>query len=181
MTNLHPGDRAIAFALPGVDGKTHALSNYADKQAVAVIFTCNHCPYARAWEDRFVQIQADYASQGVQLLAINANDAVKYPGDSFEAMKQRSQEKSYNFPYLHDESQQVAREYGAERTPEIFLFNKHGVLQYHGMPDDNHEDPDAVQHHYLRAALDAVLVGESPAITQTPPVGCTIKWKAATI
>lgn len=181
MTNLHPGDQVIAFTLPGVDGKTHALSNYADKQAVAVIFTCNHCPYARAWEDRFVQIQADYSGKGVQLLAINANDAVKYPADNFDAMKQRAKEKGFNFPYLFDESQQVAREYGAERTPEIFLFDKAGVLQYHGMPDDNHEDLSAVQHHYLRAALDAVLAGTTPAITQTQPVGCTIKWKPAAV
>lgn len=181
MTNLHPGDQAIAFTLLGVDGKTHALSNYTDKAAVAVIFTCNHCPYARAWEDRFVQIQADYANKGVQLLAISANDAVKHPDDNFDAMKQRAREKSFNFPYLYDESQQVAREYGAERTPEIFLFDKNGVLQYHGAPDDNHENPNAVQHRYLRAALDDVLAGNTPAITQTPPVGCTIKWKPAAV
>lgn len=181
MTNLQPGDRAIAFALPGVDGKAHALGDYADKNAVAVVFTCNHCPYARAWEDRFVQIQADYADKGVQIVAINANDAVKYPADSLDAMKQRASEKHFNFPYLQDESQEIARQYGAERTPEIFLFDKKGVLQYHGAPDDNHEDPNAVQHPYLRAALDAVLAGNAPAITQTPPVGCTIKWKPAAV
>lgn|SRR5690606_8091638 len=181
MSKLHPGDRAIAFSLPGVDGKTHALSDYADKQAVVVIFTCNHCPYARAWEDRFVQIQADYADKGVQLLAISANDAEKYPADNFDAMKQRAEEKGFNFPYLYDESQQVARDYGAERTPEIFLFDKQGVLQYHGAPDDNHEDPNAVQHQYLRDALDAVLAGNTPVVTETPPVGCTIKWKPAAV
>ena len=181
MTNLQPGDRAIAFSLPGVDGKSHGLSDYGDKEAVAVVFTCNHCPYARAWEDRFVQIQADYASKGVQLLAINANDAERYPADNFDAMKQRAQEKGFNFPYLHDGTQEVAREYGAERTPEIFLVDKNGVLQYHGAPDDNHEDPSAVQQQYLRAALDAVLAGNAPPVPQTPPVGCTIKWKPAAV
>jgi peroxiredoxin len=181
MTYLHPGDRVIAFALPGVDGKTHTLSDYADKEAVAVIFTCNHCPYARAWEDRLVEIQADYRSKGVQFLAISANDAVKYPDDGFDAMKQRAQDKGFNFPYLYDESQEVAREYGAERTPEVFLFDKNGVLQYHGAPDDNHEDPSAVQNRYLRTALDAVLAGKAPTVTQTTLVGCTIKWKPAVV
>jgi peroxiredoxin len=181
MTNLHPGDRAIAFSLPGVDGKTHAFDDYGNKEAVAVIFTCNHCPYARAWEDRLVQIQADYASKGVQLLAISSNDAVKYPDDSFDAMKQRAKDKRFNFPYLYDESQEIARAYGAERTPEIFLFDKNGVLQYHGAPDDNHEDPSAVKNRYLGSALDALLAGKTPAITQTQPVGCTIKWKPATV
>ena len=177
MTNLSPADQAITFSLPGVDGKTYALSDYSDKEAVAVIFTCNHCPYAQAWEGRFIDAQKDYASKGVQLLAINANNAVTHPGDSFDAMKERAKAQGFNFPYLRDESQEVAHAYGAERTPEIFLFDKSGVLQYHGAPDDNHEDPAAVQHTYFRDALDAVLAGESPTVSQTPPVGCTIKWK----
>jgi len=177
MSNLKIGDQAIAFELPGVDAQRHALADYADKQVVVVIFSCNHCPYVRAWEDRMAQIQADYADKGVQLLAINANDAVKYPSDSFEAMVERAREKQFNFPYLHDESQEIARAYGAQRTPEVFVFDGERRLCYHGAIDDNYEDPGAVKRHYLRQALDAVLAGKPAAIPQTPPVGCTIKWK----
>ncbi len=177
MAKLKIGDQAIPFTLPGVDDKTHSLSDYADKEAVVVIFSCNHCPYVRAWEDRMVQIQADYADKGVQLIAINANDATKYPDDSFPKMKERAREKGFNFPYLYDETQEVARAYGAERTPEVFLFDKNGTLRYHGAIDDNYENPNAVRRHYLREALDAVLAGQTPAITETPPVGCTVKWR----
>lgn len=177
MAKLKPGDPAIPFNLPGVDDRQHALADYADKQAVAVIFSCNHCPYVRAWEDRMVQIQADYASQGVQLIAINANDAQKYPDDSFPRMKERARDKGFNFPYLYDETQAVARAYGAERTPEVFLFDRNGILRYHGAIDDNYDNPQAVRSPYLRQALDAVLAGQTPPTAQTQPVGCTIKWK----
>ena len=177
MANLKTGDKAISFNLPGIDGANHVLAEYSGKNAVAVIFSCNHCPYVRAWEDRMVQIQADYAPKGVQLVAINANDAVKYPEDSFEKMKERAKEKHFNFPYLRDEKQEVARAYGAERTPEVFLFDKAGTLRYHGVIDDNYDSPDAVKVKYLRDAMDAVLSGKQPATTDTKPVGCTIKWK----
>lgn len=177
MAKLGIGDKAIPFELPGVDGETHSLQDYEDKQAVAVIFSCNHCPYVRAWEDRMVQIQTDYADQGVQVIAINANDADKYPADGFEPMKERAEEKDFNFPYLRDESQEVARAYGAERTPEVFLFDKDRRLLYHGTIDDNYDNPYAVKTHLLRNALDAVLTGVVPITQETIPVGCTIKWK----
>jgi peroxiredoxin len=177
MSNLKSGDKAITFDLPGVDDSQHTLGDYADKEAIAVIFSCNHCPYVRAWEDRMVEIQADYADKGVQLIAISSNDAQKYPADSFTMMKQRAQEKGFNFPYLYDEAQEVAHAYGAERTPEVFLFDKSGSLRYHGAIDDNYENPHAVQSQYLREALDAVLAAQAPSVAQTPPVGCTIKWK----
>ncbi len=177
MSTLAIGTDALAFTLPGVDGKDHSLSQYSDKDAVAVIFTCNHCPYAQAWEDRFIAIQNEYGSKGVQLIAINANEAEKYPADNFDAMKSRAADQGFNFPYLHDATQEIARGYGAERTPEVFLFDKSGTLQYHGTVDDNHEDPDAVQNAYLRDAIEAVLSGNAPATASTDPVGCTIKWK----
>jgi peroxiredoxin len=177
MANLKTGDKAISFELPGVDDRRHALEDYADKEAVAVVFTCNHCPYARAWEDRLIDIQADYAARGVQLLAISANDAKRYPADSFPRMKERSDQKGFNFPYLYDESQEVARAYGAQRTPEIFLFDKDATLRYHGTVDDNYEDPKAVRSHYFIDALEAVLEDREPATAETAPVGCTIKWK----
>lgn len=171
------GDMAIPFNLPGVDGANHSFGDYSGKNAVVVIFSCNHCPYVRAWEDRMVQIQTDYASKGVQLIAINANDAATHPEDSFPKMKERAREKHFNFPYLRDESQQVPRSYGAERTPEVFLFDKSGTLRYHGAIDDNYDDPRAVKVKYLRNALDAILSGERPQTPETRPVGCSIKWK----
>jgi len=174
---LAVGENAIPFDLPGVDGKNHTLADYSGKDAVAVIFTCNHCPYVLAWEDRLIAIQADYADKGVQLIGIGSNDAVKYPTDSFENMKTHASEKGFNFPYLRDESQDIARAYSAERTPEIFLFDKAGTLRYHGVVDDNYEDPAAVSATYFRDALDAVLAGEQPSVTDTKPIGCSIKWK----
>jgi len=177
MAKLRIGDKAVPFNLPAIDGVNHSLSEYGGKDAVVVMFSCNHCPYVRAWEDRMVQIQADYAARGVQLVAINANDATKYPEDSFHKMKERAREKQFNFPYLRDESQEIAKAYGAERTPEVFLFDKTGTLRYHGVIDDNYDDPKAVKVKYLRNALDAVLAGSRPKTTETKPVGCTIKWK----
>ncbi len=177
MANLKLGDKAVPFELPGVDDRRHALTDYADKEAIAVIFTCNHCAYARAWEDRLIEIQADYATRGAQLVTISANDVKRYPEDSFPRMKERPEEKGFNFPYLYDESQEIARAYGAERTPEVFLFDKGNTLRYHGTVDDNYEDPVAVKAHYLGPALEAVLAGKEPPTAETTPVGCTIKWK----
>lgn len=176
MENLKIGDRAIDFSLLGIDGKTHTLRDYS-KKLVAVIFSCNHCPYVRAWEDRMIRIQADYAEKGVQLIAINANDASKYPDDDFPNMKLRAREKNFNFPYLRDEDQKVAKSYGAERTPEVFLFDVNGVLRYHGAIDDNYDDPKAVKTRYLRQAIGALLEGKTVPLPETQPVGCTIKWK----
>ena len=177
MAKLKIGDEAIPFSLPGTDGANHNLGEYSGKNAVAIIFSCNHCPYVRAWEDRMVEIQADYAPKSVQLVAINANDDSRYPEDSFSKMKERAREKHFNFPYLRDESQEVAHAYGAERTPEVFLFDRTGTLRYHGVIDDNYDDPAAVKAKYLRDALDAVLSGRQPQTPETNPVGCTIKWK----
>ena len=174
---MNVGDPLIPFSLPGVDGKQHAPADYTDKKILVVIFSCNHCPYVRAWEDRMIAIQKDYAAKGVQFLAINANDVQKYPADSFEKMQERAREKGFNFPYLYDESQEIATAYGAQRTPEVFLFDEKRTLRYHGAIDDNFEEPEEVQHHYLRDALDAVLTGQNPQPAITPPVGCTIKWK----
>jgi len=177
MANLKAGEKAIPFRLPGVDDKVHSLGEFAGKNGIAVIFSCNHCPYVRAWEDRMVQIQSDYAEKGVQLVAINANDDAKYPDDSFPRMKERAKEKKFNFPYLRDESQEIARAYGAERTPEVFLFDKNLTLVYHGAIDDNYDNPSSVKEHYLRNALDALLARRSPATPETKPIGCSLKWR----
>jgi peroxiredoxin len=175
--NLKTGDRIIDFNLPGVDGKDYSPADFSDAKAVALFFSCNHCPYVQAWEDRLISIQADYTEVEVRLVAINSNDDVKYPDDSFKRMVERHRSKGMNFPYLRDESQETARKYGAERTPEFFLFDSEGVLRYHGAPDDNCYEPENVKRQYLRDALDAVLAGEEPNPAATPPVGCTIKWK----
>ena len=178
MTNLRIDDTALDFTLPATDGKVYTLYEaFKNSRAVVVVFTCNHCPYAIAWEDRINAIARDYAAQGVRLFAINSNNAATHPADSFENMVKRASEKHFVFPYLHDESQSVARSYGAERTPELFIFDAAKTLRYHGAPDDDYEDEHAVKHHYAREALDAILTGKELARSETRPVGCTIKWK----
>jgi peroxiredoxin len=177
MTALKIGDRAPGFSLLGVDGKSYGLEDFKDKKAVIVMFSCNHCPYVKAYEDRFVEIQGDYKEKGVVLVAINSNDDRIYPEDSFENMKVRAKQKGFNFPYLRDKTQKVARAYGAERTPEVFVFDEKRVLRYHGRIDDNVYEPSQVRQHYLRDALDALLKGRKVPVEDTEPVGCTVKWK----
>jgi peroxiredoxin len=164
------------FTLPGVDGQTHSLDEYASSDVLVLIQSCNHCPYVLAWEGRMVAIQRDYADRGVRLVAFNSNDASRYPDDSFDAMQRRAEEEGFNFPYLYDEDQSLARALGAERTPEVFVFDRDRRLVYHGLIDDNREE-DAVTTHYLRDALDAVLRGDEPPVAETTPVGCTVKWR----
>jgi peroxiredoxin len=174
--SLAIGDTAPPFSLPTTEGDTVSLAGLAESDAVAVVFSCNHCPYAQAWEDRVNEVAREYAGRGVALVAINANDAAKYPADSFDAMVDRAREKGFVFPYAYDESQEVARAYGAERTPEVFLFDGDRRLVYHGAVDDA-ADPGAVKVRYLRDAVEAVLAGETPPRAETPPVGCTVKWR----
>ncbi|HXF82537.1 MAG TPA: thioredoxin family protein [bacterium] len=169
--------RLIPFALPDTEGRLVRSEDFAAYPVFGVIFTCNHCPYAQAWEDRLIAIQRDYGAAGVRFVLINPNDPAKVPADSPEQMRERARAKRYPFPYLVDSTQEVARAYGATRTPEIFLFDRDRLLRYHGAPDDNYEDPAAVRHHYLRDALDALLAGRPPAVAETKPVGCTIKWR----
>jgi peroxiredoxin len=166
---------APPFDLPGVDGRTHSLDDYAEAPALAVVWSCNHCPYVQAWEQRMIGIQRDYADRGFRLVAINSNDARRYPEDSFDQMAKRAEEQRFNFDYLFDEDQSVARAYGPERTPEVFLFDRERTLVYHGAIDDS-RDERAVSEHYLRDAIEAVLAGSEPPLRETPAVGCTVKW-----
>ena len=172
MARLSPGDPAPPFELPGVDGRRHALGDYGGKP-VAVVFSCCHCPYVVAWEDRLNAIARQYEGRA-GLVAVNSNDHI---GDSFEDMRRRAEERGFAFPFLRDETQEVARAYGAARTPEVFLFDSEHRLAYHGAPDSNYAD-EASAEPWLRQALDAVLVGEDPPVQETPPVGCTVKWAA---
>jgi peroxiredoxin len=167
---------APPFDLPGTDDRTHSLDDYADAPALAIVWSCNHCPYVRAWEGRMNGIQRDYADRGFKLVAINSNDAERYPEDSFEQMKQRAAAEGFAFDYLFDEDQSVARAYGPERTPEVFLFDAERRLVYHGAIDDS-RDEGAVSEHYLREAIDAVLEDREPDRRETPAVGCTVKWR----
>ncbi len=171
------GTAAPPFSLPGVDGETRSLGSFADAELLVVVFTCNHCPYAIACEDRLIAIQKDYAGKGVQLVAINPNDAVNYPDDSFEKMKVRAAEKGFNFPYLRDESQEVARAYDAACTPDVFVFDRDRKLIYNGCIDDNWKEPDQVTRNELREVLDAALQGRGVDFKHIPSMGCSIKWK----
>ena len=174
--SLKLGDPAPKFSLPGVDGTTCSLSQFTDKAALCVVFMCNHCPYVKATIDRLIAIQRDYAAKGVQLVGINANETVNYPEDDLPHMRQWATQKPFNFPYLRDESQAVAKAYGAERTPHIFLFDRARALAYTGAIDDNTNDASKVTRHHLREAIDAVLAGRAPTDTQTHAIGCSIKW-----
>jgi peroxiredoxin len=171
------GDPAPPFSLPGTDGRTHSLEGLSDKPVLVVIFSCNHCPYVQAYEDRLVAVQRDYAERGVQLIAINSNDDVNYPEDSFEQMAARARAKGFNFLYLRDASQAVAKAYGATHTPQLFVFDRARTLRYTGKIDDNWQNPKAVTRRYLRDALDALLADRAPAEARTHAIGCTIKWK----
>jgi peroxiredoxin len=174
--SLALGTETPQFDLPGVDGHNHPLAEYAGAEALVLVQSCNHCPYVQAWEDRLNAIARDYADRGVRVVAINSNDVESYPEDSFEEMAKRSSARGFAFDYLFDESQEIARTLGSERTPEVFVFDRDRRLAYHGAIDDNRNET-AVTQQYLRDALDAILSGEEPAVRETPPVGCTVKWK----
>ncbi|MBI5777072.1 MAG: thioredoxin family protein [Nitrospirae bacterium] len=175
--SLKIGDPAPAFSLPGTDGRTYSLDGLADKPVLVVVFSCNHCPYVQAYEDRLIAIQRDYVGRGVQVVAINSNDDANYPEDSFEQMMARAQARGFNFVYLRDASQAVARAYGATHTPQLFVFDRARMLRYTGKIDDNWQNPQAVTRRYLRDTLDALLSDRTPAEAQTHAIGCTIKWK----
>lgn len=174
------GEQAPDFSLPDTEGGTWSAvdgnSGTAPSHATVVVFTCNHCPYALAWQERIEQVARDYGDRGVRVLAINANDAERYPRDSFDAMKDRVARENWPMPYLHDATQEVARAYGAKVTPDVFVLDAERRLRYRGAPDADYEDPsqDAA---WLREALDAVLAGGEPPRPETKPVGCSIKWK----
>jgi peroxiredoxin len=170
------GAEAPPFQLPGVDGQSHSLDSYAGYEVLVLVQSCNHCPYVQAWEGRLSAIAVDYTDRGVRVVAVNSNDADGYPEDSFEEMQKRSREQRFAFDYLYDEPQAVARALASERTPEVFVYDRDRRLRYHGAIDDS-RDETAVSQQYLRDALDALLAGQDPPVAETPPVGCTMKWR----
>jgi len=164
------------FNLPGVDGENYSLNRFSEKSILVIIFSCNHCPYVKAYEDRIIALQTEFQDKGVAFVAINANETKLHPEDTFEKMVIRAREKKFNFPYLRDEDQKVAEAYGAHYTPEIFLFDAKRQLQYTGKIDDNWQNPKEVKVQYLRDAILAVLTGSQIASPETHAIGCTIKW-----
>ncbi len=173
---LSVGDRAPAWAeLVGVDDRKHSLADLKQAKAVVVIFTCNHCPVATAYQDRFARLTKDYEAKGVAVVAISVS---RDTADSLEKMRARAKEKAYSFPYLQDLTQDIGRRYGATRTPQLFVLDGERKIAYMGALDDDN-DAEAAKKHYVLAALDAVLAGKKPEVTETRPRGCEIEWAEA--
>lgn len=174
--DLKLGSRAQKFSLKGVDGKTYSLGDFDEKRVLCIIFMCNHCPYVIAVQQRINQIAKDYSMNSFALVAINSNDPLTYPEDSFENMKIRAEEQGYVFPYLYDETQCIAESYGAVCTPDIYLYDKDRILKYRGRIDDNWKDESQVKRKELRMAIDALLNGKEIDFEIVPSMGCSIKW-----
>ena len=174
---LQIGEPAPDFVLPGVDGKKYALDDFDDAKILIVVFSCNHYPYVIGSEDRMLKLHADYKPRGVALIAINSNETENHPTDSFEHMIPRALEKGFTFPYVRDETQEVARAYGALQNPHCFVFDDQRKLRYTGRMDDNPRQPGQETTHELRDALDALLAGRDPSVPVTYPIGCNVKWK----
>lgn len=181
-TGYQVGDKAADFRLKNVDGKLVSLADNKAAKGYIVVFTCNTCPYAQAYEQRIINLHSKYAPLGYPVMAINPNDPITVPGDSFAEMQQRAKAKKYGFPYLQDETQQVARQFGATRTPHLYVLTRQGaefVVSYIGAIDDNSEDAKLVKTRYLENALTDITAGKPAAVSSTKAIGCTIKWKKA--
>ena len=179
-TGYNIGDEATDFSLKGTDDKMYSLSQFANAKGFIVIFTCNHCPYAKAYEERIVALDAKYKSLGYPVIAINPNDPAAQPQDSFDLMKTRAKEKGFTFPYLMDEGQKIYPQYGATKTPHVYILQKENgknIVKYIGAIDNNHENANDVTEKYVEAAVDALLKNEPIKQTETVAIGCTIKVK----
>ena len=171
------GSTCPDFRLPAVEGRTYGRDDFAGSPVLVVMFICNHCPYVKAVEDRIIALQRELGPAGVQLVGICANDAASYPDDAFDKLRERWLAKQYGFPYLHDESQEVARAFGAVCTPDIFVYDRARQLAYRGRIDDSWKDPEKVSRRELHQAVTALLEGQRPAADQKPSLGCSIKWR----
>jgi peroxiredoxin len=174
------GDKAIDFKLKNVDNQFVSLSQFANAKGFVVVFTCNGCPYAQAYQDRLVELDKKYKSKGYPVIAINPNDPSLAPADSFDKMISVAKSEGYTFPYLLDETQEVYRTYGATKTPHVYVLQKKGsdlVVQYIGAIDDNYQDATKVTSPYLASALDALIAGGTPETVTTKAIGCGIKDK----
>lgn len=176
---LKPGDVATDFKLKNVDGKMVSLSDFKNVKGYIVVFTCNHCPYAKAYEDRLIAINDKYSKQGYPVIAINPNDPSAEPEDSFDEMKVRAKQKGFKFPYLMDEGQKIYPQYGATKTPHVFLLDSKRVVKYIGSIDDSPTDASAVKAKYLEDAIAALQAGKDIIPNVTKALGCSIKVKKA--
>lgn len=172
-------EKLPSFNLLGTDNIQHNIQDYQDKEAVVIIFTCNHCPYARAYISRINDLVSDYEKRNVGFYAISANDAKQYPEDAFINMVPMAQELNLEGKYLYDESQEIATKFNAKRTPEVFVFDREKKLVYQGAIDDNYQSEYLVKESYLKDALESLLNNRPLNLQETNPIGCTIKWKAA--
>lgn len=174
------GDEATDFKLKNYDGRMVSMADFKDAKGYIVIFNCNTCPYSKAYDDRIIALNKKYASKGFPVLTINPNDPGVSPGDSFEEMKNLAKRKKYDFPYLVDETQEVARAYGATNTPHVFVLNRENnslKVEYIGAIDDNSKNASAVSQRYVEDAVDALIEKKNVSTTKTKAIGCTIKWK----
>jgi peroxiredoxin len=171
------GDTATDFKLKSVDGKMYSMSDYKSAKGFIVIFTCNHCPFAKKYEERINDLAKNYKSKGYILLAINPNDPAVEPADSFELMQKRAKEKGFVFPYLFDEGQKIFPQYGATKTPHVFLLDKNRIVRYIGAIDDNVDSATDVKEKYLENAIAALESGKTPSPEVTKAIGCSIKSK----
>lgn len=179
-TGLKVGDKATDFKLKNIDDKTISLKDYKKDKGVVLVFTCNHCPYSVAYEDRIIALHNTYSAQGFPVLAINPNDVATVPEDSFDEMKKRASDKKFPFRYLFDDTQTTAKIYGATRTPHVYLLKntKKGFeVAYIGAIDNSAKDEAAITEKYVEAAIAALQKGEKPAVESTKAIGCSIKWK----
>lgn len=167
------------FTLPATDGRRYSHRDFLNGKPLVVMFICNHCPYVKAIEDRLITLGQDLGALGIHVVAICANDPVSYPEDSFVSLKARAEEKKYPFVYLHDETQQVARGFGAVCTPDYFVYDRTGRLAYRGRLDDSWKDPAQVKNRELYDAVLELNAGRPVSRPQTPSMGCSIKWVAA--
>ena len=174
------GDKVEDFSLKNIDGKMVSLGDYKDAKGFILVFSCNHCPVVQKYESRIKELHAEFASKGYPVLAINPNDEKAQPQDSFAEMKKRAKAQGYKFAYLRDDTQQVAKLFGAERTPHVYIVKKTSggyKLVYIGAIDNNADNAKKADKHYVQDAINSLLKGEQVAVTETRAVGCTIKWK----
>ena len=171
------GSNIIPFDLPATDGKNYSVESFKDAKALVIVFSCNHCPYAKAAWPLLIKMAGEFKDKGVAFVAINPNDENQYPEDSFDQMKKKISEWQINFPYLRDESQKIARAYKAACTPDIYVYDNKRKLYYHGRINDNWQNPQQVKSEDLKDALNLLLAGNPPPQPQYPSLGCSIKWK----
>ncbi len=172
------GDVATDFKLKNIDDKWVSLADYKDAKGFIVVFTCNHCPFSVAYEDRLIALDKKYKSKGYPVIALNPNNPEKYPSDNFENMKIRAQEKGFTFPYLVDEGQKIFPQYGATKTPHVYILEKTtrgNIVKYIGTIDNNYQDADKADKHYVENAVDALLSGSKIPLSETKAIGCSIK------